>query len=101
MARDAREWTVPAPLRALMWWPATAFVLVMVAPEAAVTSIAAAGAALVALGAVTPVVGRRLRRAAVAGSAVGGAVVEPPAQDPPTIEIEMPTIEMPPTRRVA
>jgi hypothetical protein len=96
MARDAREWTVPAPLRALMWWPATAFVLVMVAPEAAATSIAAAGVALVALGAVTPLVGKRLRR-----PAVSAAAVEPPAQDPPTIEIEMPTIEMPSTRRVA
>ncbi|WP_433274726.1 hypothetical protein ACQPZA_26275 [Pseudonocardia xinjiangensis] len=96
MARDAREWTVPAPLRALMWWPATAFVLVMVAPEAAATSIAAAGVALVALGAVTPLVSKRLRR-----PAVSAPTVEPPAQDPPTIEIEMPTIEISPTRRVA
>jgi len=97
MAGDAREWTVPAPLRALMWWPAAAFVLVMVVPEAAATSIAAAGVALVALGAVGPVVARRLRGPA----AVSGAVVEPPAQDPPTVEIELPTVEIKPARRVA
>ena len=92
MARDAREWTVPAPLRALMWWPAAAFVLVMIVPEAAATSIAASGVALVALGAVGPVVVRRLRGPA----AVSGAVVEPPAQDPPTVEIELPTVEIKP-----
>ena len=68
MARDAREWSVPAPVRALMWWPATAFVLVMIDPEAAATSIAAAGAGLVALGAVMPALARRLRRPAAVNS---------------------------------
>ena len=83
MAPDKREWTVPAPLRALMWWPGTAFVLVMIAPDAAAASIAASGAVLVALGAVLPIVTRRLRRARPAG---------PMSDDRPTVE--MPTIEI-------
>jgi hypothetical protein len=95
MAPDKREWTVPAPLRTLLWWPPTAFVLVMVAPEAAAGSIAAAGAVLVGLGALASAVSRRLRRAAV-GAAPAAAG---PAQDPPTVE--MPTIEIPPVRRAA
>ncbi|MCU1662299.1 MAG: hypothetical protein QOI36_6083 [Pseudonocardiales bacterium] len=97
MARDAREWSVPAPVRALMWWPATAFVLVMIDPEAAATSIAAAGAGLVALGAVMPALARRLRRPA----SVGAATVTQPGLDPPTVEIELPTVEISPARRVA
>ena len=83
MAPDKREWTVPAPLRALMWWPGVAFVLVMVAPDAAAASIAASGAALVLLGAVLPVAARRIRRPRVAGAM---------SDDRPTVE--MPTIEI-------
>jgi hypothetical protein len=83
MAPDKREWTVPAPLRALMWWPGTAFVLVMIAPDAAAASIAVSGAVLVALGAVLPIATRRLRRARPAG---------PVSDDRPTVE--MPTIEI-------
>jgi hypothetical protein len=83
MAPDKREWTVPAPLRALMWWPGVAFVLVMVAPEAAAASIAASGAALMAIGAVLPVFARRVRRPHAATAM---------ADDRPTIE--MPTIEI-------
>jgi hypothetical protein len=83
MAPDKREWTVPAPLRALMWWPGIAFVLVMIAPDAAAASIAASGLALVALGALLPLAARRLRRARPAG---------PVSDDRPTVE--MPTIEI-------
>ncbi|HVL83741.1 MAG TPA: hypothetical protein VM367_05515 [Pseudonocardia sp.] len=43
MAPDRQEWTVPTAARALLWWPATAFVLVVVAPETASWSIALAG----------------------------------------------------------
>jgi hypothetical protein len=92
MAPEKREWTVPAPLRALLWWPPTALLLVMVAPGAAAAWIATSGAVLIALGALTPAVARRLRRAAGPGTARLG-------QDPPTVE--MPTIEMPSARRVA
>ena len=83
MAPDKREWTVPAPLRALMWWPGVAFVLVMVAPDAAAASIAASGVALVALGAVLPLATRRLRRAQPSRAM---------SDDRPTVE--MPTIEI-------
>jgi hypothetical protein len=60
MAPDSPHWTVPAPLHPLLWWPGVAFVLALVAPEAAVGSIAAAGLVLVALGALAGAVGRRL-----------------------------------------
>jgi hypothetical protein len=93
MAPHKREWTVPAPLRALLWWPATAFVLVMVAPDAAAGSIAVAGAVLVAFGALASMVTRRLGRTTVE------QVSAAPGQDPETVE--MPTIEMPPVRRAA
>lgn len=62
MASDSHDWTVPAPLRALLWWPGVAFVLALVVPDAAVGSIAAAGLVLVALGALAGAVGRRLAR---------------------------------------
>lgn len=87
MAPDKREWTVPAPLRALMWWPGIAFVLVMVAPDTAAVSIAASGVALVAVGTVLPLVTRRLR---------GPRRPAVPIDDRPTVE--MPTIEI---KRVA
>jgi hypothetical protein len=90
MARELREWSVPGPIRALLWWPGVAFVLVMVAPEAAAVGIAASGAALMVLGAVVPLVtGRRRARPAPARS----------IDDRPTVE--MPTVEMPPVERVA
>jgi hypothetical protein len=60
MAPDSPDWTVPAPLRALLWWPGVAFVLVLIAPDAAVGSIAGAGLVLVALGALAGAVGRRI-----------------------------------------
>jgi hypothetical protein len=82
MAADKRDWSVPAPLRALLWWPGTAFVLVMIDPETAAGSIAASGAVLVALGALMPVLARRMRRL------TGGA----PAQDPPTAELPTTTL---------
>jgi hypothetical protein len=59
MAPEHRDWTVPVPLRALLWWPAVSFVLVLIAPEAATSSIALAGLALVLLGAVATRVRRR------------------------------------------
>jgi hypothetical protein len=64
MASDSPDWTVPAPLRALLWWPGVAFVLVLIAPDAAVGSIATAGLVLVTLGALAGAVGRRVRGAA-------------------------------------
>lgn len=81
MAPDKREWTVPAPLRALLWWPPTAFAMVMIAPEAGAGSIAVAGGALVAAGALASGVARHARRAP---SAVAST------QDPPTVEMPAP-----------
>jgi hypothetical protein len=60
MASEHHDWTVPAPLRALLWWPPVAFVLAMVDPSAAPATIAVAGAVLAVLG--------------VVGAAVGGAI---------------------------
>jgi hypothetical protein len=91
MARGApvkKEWTVPGPLRALLWWPAAAFVLVMLAPDSIAWSIPASGLLLVTLGLLGPMVKCRLQGVAVAAAA--GVEAEPP-----TMEIEMPTIEMP------
>jgi len=90
MAPEKREWSVPAPVRALLWWPGVAFVLVMVAPDAAATGIAASGVALVTLGVVLPLASRRLRRSRRVRAA---------ADDQPTVE--MPTVEIPPVGRAA
>ena len=51
---------MPAPVRALLWWPPIAFVLVMIRPEAAPVAIAAAGAVLAVLGVVGAAVTKRL-----------------------------------------
>jgi hypothetical protein len=60
------EWSVPAPVRALLWWPPVAFVLVVLAPHAAAESIAVAGAVLAVIGVVGAALGRRLARRPVA-----------------------------------
>jgi len=74
MVSEPRDWTVPAPLRALLWWPPIAFVLVMLDPTAAVGTIALAGAALAVLGVVGSAVGATLRRRLVAR---GGEATRP------------------------
>ena len=61
MASEIREWSVPAPARALLWWPAISFVLVVVAPDAATGVIILAGAVLALLGVALPALARRLR----------------------------------------
>lgn len=84
-ATDKKEWTVPGPLRALLWWPGAAFVLVLVEPTNAALYIAVSGVALIALGFLGPMVARLMPR----------PVAVPADQDEPTIEIDMPTIELP------
>jgi hypothetical protein len=81
MPSEIREWSVPAPARALLWWPAISFVLVVVAPDAATGVIILAGAVLALVGVAVPALARRLR------SRHG---------EPPTMEF--PTMEMPPAR---
>ena len=62
MVSEPHDWTVPAPLRALLWWPPLAFLLVLLEPTAAALTIAATGAALAVLGAVGTTVGRMIAR---------------------------------------
>ena len=50
MVPEPGEWTIPAPLRALLWWPPIAFALAMLQPSASATVIAATGAGLAVLG---------------------------------------------------
>jgi hypothetical protein len=65
MESEPSEWRVPAPIRALMWWPLTAFVLAMFNPEVAPVTIALAGAVLAGFGALAAALAAR----SVAGSA--------------------------------
>jgi hypothetical protein len=62
MVSEPRDWNVPAPLRALLWWPPVAFVLVMLDPSASAGTIAVAGAALAVLGVVAAAVGAAISR---------------------------------------
>lgn len=62
MAPETREWSVPAPVRALLWWPAISFVLVVVDPEAAIGVIVGAGLVLALLGGLLAAAARRLAR---------------------------------------
>lgn len=64
MAPDSPDWTVPIPVRALMWWPGVAFVLVLVAPQSAAGSIAVAGLVLAGVGLLVERLDRRPRDAA-------------------------------------
>jgi hypothetical protein len=101
---ETREWSVPAPVRTLLWWPAISFVLVIVAPDAATGLIVVAGAALALVGGLLAAIARRLRVSAPVPA------VEGPALEETTIEIapqeDLPTTEMPvvgaqPRRRAA
>jgi hypothetical protein len=93
-AQDKKEWSVPGPVRALLWWPGVAFVLVLVDPANIAWSIATAGAVLVALGFLVPVALRKLRPVAV-------VVATRINQEAPTMEIDMPTMEIPPVEKAA
>ncbi len=80
MRSEIREWSVPTPVRALLWWPAISFVLVVVAPDAATGVIVGAGAVLALLGTALPALARRIGRR-------GGPLVESPTMEFPTIEL--------------
>ncbi|HEY0813515.1 MAG TPA: hypothetical protein VGE11_09545 [Pseudonocardia sp.] len=81
MPSENREWSVPTPVRTLLWWPAISFVLVVVAPEAATGAIVGAGAALALLGTALSALARRING-------------RDPAVDSPSIEF--PALELPP-----
>jgi membrane protein implicated in regulation of membrane protease activity len=81
MQCESPDWTVPAPLRALLWWPPVALVVAVIEPSAAAGSIAAAGAVLAVLGVLVAAVGRAVARrhggrasASVTALAAGEAV---------------------------
>jgi hypothetical protein len=93
-AQNKKEWSVSGPLRALLWWPGVAFVLVLVDPDNIAWSIATAGVVLVILGFVTPFALRKLRPVAV-------VVATRINQEAPTMEIDMPTMEIPPVEKAA
>lgn len=62
MPLEPHDWNVPAPLRALLWWPPVAFVVAMLDPSAAAGTIAATGAVLVVLGVLASTVGGAIAR---------------------------------------
>lgn len=105
MAPETCEWSVPAPVRMLMWWPAISFVLVIMNPDAATGAIVVASAALAVLGGLLAAAARRLRKGAPALAAEGPALEEatieimPGAVDLPTAEI--PVVDKPSRRRAA
>ena len=69
MQSEPHDWTVPAPLRALLWWPPVAFVVAMLEPTAAAGKIALAGAVLTLLGVLVSTIGRALARRLAASDA--------------------------------
>lgn len=75
MVSEAREWTVPAPLRALLWWPPLALVVAMVDPAASVGTIALVGVALAVLGLGAAVMSSRVGRRRAAGDVLAEASV--------------------------
>jgi len=93
---ETREWSVPAPVRTLLWWPAISFVLVVVAPDAATGVIVAAGAALAVLGGMLAALARRLRRRAARDEA--RAAGEPTMEIPKAelaMDGDLPTARIP------
>ena len=80
MVSQPHDWTVPAPLRALLWWPPLAFLVVLLDPGAAPVTIAATGALLAVLGVVGAAVGRALTRRRALPEIAEAAVTAPLAE---------------------
>jgi hypothetical protein len=87
MAPEHHDWTVPAPLRALLWWPPVAFVLALLDPTAAAWRIAVAGAALAVLGVLGGAVARRM-----ASRTTGAQDAEPAAATDPVVWLAAETV---------
>jgi hypothetical protein len=62
MQAEQHDWSVPAPLRALLWWPPVAFLVALLDPGAAAGTIAVVGAALAVLGVLGATVGSVITR---------------------------------------
>jgi hypothetical protein len=84
MASEHHDWTVPAPLRALLWWPPVAFVLALLDPTAAAWRIAVAGAALAVLGVLGGAIARRMAARTTGAQDAEPALVTAAATDPVT-----------------
>jgi hypothetical protein len=93
MAPETREWSVPAPVRALLWWPAISFVLVVLDPAAAIGVIAAAGLVLAVLGGLLAPAARRLGRRRKAQAA--RAAAETTMEIPKDLDLDLPTTRIP------
>jgi len=59
---ESQPWTLPAPIRALVWWPPVALLLFVITPEAAPWAVALAGAVLAVLGTAGSVIARAVAR---------------------------------------
>ena len=82
MASEHHDWTVTAPLRALLWWPPVAFVLALLDPTAAAWRIAVAGAALAVLGVLAGAIARRMASRPTGAEDAAPALVTAAATDP-------------------
>lgn len=100
MPGEPLDWTVPAPLRALLWWPPVALVVAVVEPSAAEGTIAVAGAVLAVLGVLVSSVGRAVARrhadapasvTALPGPALAGPALPGPAL--PAADVATPVLE--------
>ncbi len=80
MTSDTRQWSVPAPVRGLLWWPGVSFMLVIVAPSTIEATIVASGALLAVIGGLAAAAADRLRehRAEAAAAALPGATEAAP-----------------------
>jgi len=80
MASEPREWTVPASLRALLWWPPIALVVAMVDPAASASTIALVGVGLAVLGVGAAGISSRIGRRRAGSEAAVGILPEPAEQ---------------------
>lgn len=103
MAPETREWSVPAPVRTLLWWPAISFVLVVVDPEAATGVIVGAGLVLALLGGLLAAAARRLTRRRDAQVSRETTMEIPRTELPLDGDLDLPTARIPrvPTQRDA
>jgi hypothetical protein len=80
MATETPEWTVPTPVRALMWWPPIAFVLVAISPGTEVLTVTLTGLALAVLGSAAALLRRWVDERNRRRSAFSSTSVDAPEQ---------------------
>ena len=77
MVSEPHDWTVPAPLRALLWWPPLAFFLVTARADGRGRHDRGHRAALAVLGVGAAAVGQAISRRRAGGGAAVGMLPEP------------------------